>query len=152
MLTLYQKRSKLQSYNNKKNNEFLIVVSKSSIILTRHKSKLRGSPAYQRSLVCCIDPSHQSHSFDMTLEHTCLNHWFLFTGAQLCLRAPILQSLSVQSIIKQVKPGFTNYQPQPKFSMALSKKEVKWKKSKAIKISIKFKFFQEFQNKLISFS
>ena len=89
----------------------------------------------------------------MTLEYTCLNRWLLVTGVQLCLRGPMLETLSAQSIIKQVKPGFTNYYPRPKFSMALSKKELKWKKKEVlqIKISISFKFFQEFQKKLISF-
>ena len=32
--------------------------------------------------------------------------------------------------VKQVKPGFTNYQPQPKYSLALSKIEGKGKLGK----------------------
>ena len=52
---------------------------------------------------------------------------------------------------KQVKPGFTNYQPQPKYSWALSKIEGKgklgktkdlWKRSEKLKISKFLKIYK----------
>ena len=38
--------------------------------------------------------------------------------------------ISCGAFSKQVKPGFTNYQPQPKYSWALSKTEMKMKLGK----------------------
>ena len=49
---------------------------------------------------------------------------------------------------EQVKPGFTNYQPQPKYSWALSKIEGKGKlvKTKCLKISGSLKISESLKN------
>ena len=44
---------------------------------------------------------------------------------------------------KQVKPGFTNYQPQPKYSWALSKIEAKREK---IQQNQKLQYYEKIEN------
>ena len=56
-----------------------------------------------------------------------------------------------KKIIKQLKPGFTNYQPQPKYSWALSKiegKNKRQKQSKFLRLS-DFHNLTKFQNYLV---